>query len=156
MLAFFAFWFGGLLLIFAVLLVSGRFPATAGFLMAGMLVVGGIVAGIALCSCPRVTLTPEGVTVKYIRNSKFYAWSAIRQAGILQLFGGDMFYNVLILVKPGGSKRRYKDRTFLFRNIGRLIEIPYTEEAQRYVVRHYGPLDFNKLDGRDETGSVVE
>lgn len=102
-------------------------------------------------------MTEEGVFHRVLFRKQFYPWSDFLQAGILWRTGRNPYrYNDLVLLKPGGSKRKYRDRFFLLRNSRRLIHIPCTAEFKTYVIRHYGPLDFDLSDGRLEQSIVVD
>ena len=72
-------------------------------------------------------LTEEGVYVRHYFVRRFYAWSEIRQAGILYRTSKGGEYYGIILVKPGGSPRKPGVLTgmFLLCNLLRLILIPY-------------------------------
>ena len=109
-----------------------------------------------LSSFPNVLLSPEGIRVRVLLRERFYTWSTIKQAGILWRMGRGMWYNEIVLLKENGSRRRYKDKTFLIRNIGKTIHISYSEEAKAYIISHYGPLDFNLSYGREEKSIVVD
>ena len=89
-------------------------------------------------------LTEEGVYVRHFLRKRFYAWSDIKQAGILWRNASKSSYLQLILVKPGGSLRKEGDEMFLWRNAFRLIHIPYSEQLLHYVISCYGPLDFDQ------------
>ena len=109
-----------------------------------------------LYAIPIVELKEDGIYCRVLFKTKFYKWCAIEQAGILWSMGRYERFNDLVLLKPGGSKRKYKDKTFRLRNLGKLIHIMHTEDNIRFVCKHYGPLDFNLSDGRDETSAVIE
>lgn len=89
-------------------------------------------------------LTEEGVYVRHFLRKRFYAWTDMKQAGILWRNASKGSYLELILVKPGGSLRKEGDEMFLWRNAFRLIHIPYHEELVHYVISCYGPLDFDQ------------
>lgn len=90
-------------------------------------------------------LTPEGVYVRHFFRCRFYAWSEIKQAGILERRGKNNYHEI-ILVKPGGSPRKPGDETslFLLRNTFRLIYISHDFPEEAYVRKFYGELDFNR------------
>ena len=91
-------------------------------------------------------LTEEGVYVRHYFVRRFYAWSEIRQAGILYRTSKGGEYYGIILVKPGGSPRKPGDLTglFLLRNLFRLIHIPDEPEFIDYVTAHLGPLAYDQ------------
>ena len=101
-------------------------------------------------------LTEEGVYVRVLLNRRFYPWASIRQAGILYCMGRGTRYNSLVLLKPGGSPRRYRDGLFAYRNAFHLIFLGGSPAIREYVIRHYGPLDFDLSDGRPERSEVVD
>lgn len=67
-----------------------------------------------------------------------------------------MHYNELVLLKSGGSPRKYRDRFFVLRNCFRLIHLGDSPALREYVIRYYGPLDFDLSDGRSEQSVVDE
>lgn len=101
-------------------------------------------------------LTPEGVWLRPFLRRRFYPWAHIRQAGILWRMGRSMHYNEIVLLRSGGSPRKYRDRFFVLRNLFRLIYISYTPEARDFIVRYYGPLDFDLSDGRPEQSIIAD
>ena len=101
-------------------------------------------------------LTPEGVYVRMLFRRRFYPWGSIRQAGVLWCQGRGMRYNEIVLLKTGGSPRRYRDRWFEVRNFFKIIHIPCNSATKQYVIAHYGPLDFDLSDGRPEQSIVVD
>ena len=92
---------------------------------------------------PEVILTETGVSVRAMRKKRFYPWADIRQAGVLFLPGWLMPHWRLFLVPSDGSMWRDGDKTFLIRNITKLIWVPDNEETRGFVAAHYGPLDFD-------------
>ena len=107
-------------------------------------------------SVPFVWLSADGIYVRALFRKRYYPWDSIKQAGILYCMGRGMWYNEIALLKANGSPRRYKDKTFLLRNIGRKIRVSYSEDAKNYIIRHYGPLDFDLSDGREEKSTVID
>lgn len=101
-------------------------------------------------------LTEEGIYVRVFLIRRFYPWESIRQAGILWRRGRGMQYNDLVLLKSGGSPRRYRDWSFVLRNPFRLIRLGDSPAIRDYVVRHYGPLDFDLSYGRPEQSIVMD
>lgn len=110
---------------------------------------------IILYQYPAVTLTEKGVAFRILFRERFFAWSEIRQAGILWRLGKGMYYNDLVLLLPKGSPRRYHDYFFVLRNCFSLIHLPPQGDVRSFVEKHYGPLDFNLADGKEEK-SIVE
>lgn len=101
-------------------------------------------------------LTEKGIFVRVLFRQQFYSWDVIQQAGVLYSLRRGVPYERLYLLKPGGSRRRYQDNTFLSRNFGKLICLPANEEITNYVTAHYGPLDFNLPYGSTEQSQVVD
>lgn len=122
----------------------------------GFAVAGCLAAWLFLSAVPVILLSEEGVSCRILFKRRFYHWNRIRQAGILHLFGNGIFYNQIVLVKENGSPRKNKDKTFLLRNVGKWIPVPCSEESKQFVIRHYGPLDFDLSDSRDEGSIVVD
>ena len=98
----------------------------------------------------RIVLLEEGVQARVLFRKKIYAWKDIIQAGIVWRLGRSGYYNDFVLVKQGGSRRRYKDKTFLMRNSGKLIHINTSKDVRDFVIRHYGPLDFDLTNGQED------
>lgn len=101
-------------------------------------------------------LTKEGVYIRPFLIRRFYPWASIRQAGVLWRMGRGVCYNELVLLKPGGSLRRYRDWSFSLRNGFHLIRLGDNPAIRDYVIRHYGPLDFDLSDGRPEKSIVAD
>lgn len=118
--------------------------------------IGWTMFGSMLRQCPVIILDEDGVRERVLFVSRSYRWQELKQAGVLWQCGRGCFYNEIILLKPGGSPRRYKDKTFVIRNAGNLIHIPYSEAAREYVRKHYGPLDFDLYNGQPEQSTVIE
>ena len=111
----------------------------------------------ALSEFPVVELTEEGIAFRILFRRRYFPWEDILQAGILWRRGKNSMYNELVLVIPGGSCRRYKDKLFLLRNPFTAIKMAYyNEEVRQFVVRHYGPLDFNLSVGQPEESIVMD
>ena len=115
------------------------------------------VAYFALSEFPCIELTEEGIAFRVLFRKRYYRWREIKQAGILYRRGKNSMYNELVLVTPKGSRRKYKDKLFLLRNPFTVIKVAYyNEDIHKFVVKHYGPLDFDLSDGRDEQSVVVD
>lgn len=101
---------------------------------------------------PVLKLSAEGITVRRFFRSRFYAWKALCQAGILwrcESKGGvSHYFNDFVLILPGGSPRTFRDNTFLLRNRWKIVHLPMDPEIRDYVTAHYGPLDFDFTDGK--------
>ena len=99
---------------------------------------------------PRVWLSEEGVRTRIIFGIRFYPWSEVQQAGILYRMGRGVWYNDLVILGSNGLPRRYKDKTFLIRNLGNTIHLSASREIRDFVIKHYGSLDFDLSDGQCE------
>lgn len=114
----------------------------------------------AIHEMSEITLTEEGIRIRMLVKSRLVPWREIQQSGVLWRSNRSGHYNDLVLLRKGGSPRKYKDKTFVLRNEFRLrhklIHLPYMPETLAFVRKHYGPLDFNLADGCAEQGSTVE
>ena len=123
----------------------------------GTALLNGCLVYYLLSEYPWIKMEEEGIWIRILFRKRFFRWREFQQAGILYRMGRNCYYNELVLVTSKGSKRRYKDRWFLLRNMFTLVRLPfYTEEAREYICRHYGPLDFNLADGQTEESNVLE
>lgn len=139
---------------FWILLIIDFFPETLLTLLVQLL--WTILLAPGLIANPKITLTEEGILVNRFFWKKLYPWNQIAQAGILWRMGKGIWYNDFVLLLQGGSRRGYKDKTFLLRNIGKLIHMDPSDPVQTYVRKHYGPLDFDLSDGRSENSIIIE
>lgn len=88
-----------------------------------------------------------------------FQWNQVVQVEILYrpwLYRRGDDENYFDILLPGGSPRRYRDKTFPYRNIGKLVQLPNTPEIRDYVIRHYGPLDFDLTDGQSEQSVEID
>lgn len=134
--------------------VEGRFWELLPLLLFLSLFFVGIPLWI-LYNVPAVWLEEDGVVYQSVFRKRKVSWKEIPQAGILWAYGRGGWYNDFVLLKPGGSLRRYRDKTFALRNTCRLLHLPCTEAVRSYVLAHYGPLDFDLSDGKPEQIIVV-
>ena len=104
---------------------------------------------------PAVTLTENGVVFRILIRERFFAWNEIQQAGILWRFGRGRYYNDFVLLMPKGKPRHYHDHFFALRNCFSLIHLPHKKDVRSFVVKYYGPLDFNLADGKEEKSIVA-
>lgn len=105
---------------------------------------------------PEVTLSDDGINVHRLFKKRMISWADIIQAGVLWQPGGSVPPNKFVLLERGGSPRKYRDKTFVFRNKMHLFFIPNTPEVHRLVNKHYGPLDFDLSDGKPEQSIVAD
>lgn len=155
---------------FCFLMVGGFFFLLLSIAMAGEGVLGegtGCIllfgfswmaaAYFALSEFPCIEMGEEGVAFRVFLWKRFYRWDEIQQAGILYRRAKQSWYNELVLLTPKGSKRKYKDKLFLLRNPFTVIKVAYyNKEIHEFVVKHYGPLDFDLSDGQSEQSIVVD
>lgn len=157
---FFSLFSGVWLLILAVMMIYGWREGTVGF--GTIALVAGVFCGVLALMYRILTdvatgeLTNEGIYIRVFLLRRFYPWDSIRQAGVLWRMGRGRHYNDLVLLKPGGSSRRYRDWSFPLRNYFRLICLGDSPAIRDYVIRRYGPLDFDLSDGRPERSIVVD
>ncbi len=148
-------WKSIILLINAVLLIAAAVQACKGqyalLLPAGIvLAVTGLASTIVFYWNPSVYLDEQGVWMRVWFFKRLYPWASICQAGVLWLpvWGAT---NHIVLLKQGGSPRKDRDRGFLLRNFGKVIFVTnYSEQVLQYITEHYGPLDFDLADKKEE------
>lgn len=130
----------------------------------GLLMISGIwwlhLVAIAIHEMSAITISEEGIWIRLFWKAQLTSWEDVRQAGVLWRSSRSGHYNDLVLLRKGGSLRKYRDKTFVLRNEFRLryylIHLPYTPEVMAFVRKQYGPLDFNLADGQGEQNSIVE
>lgn len=154
------FWVLMVLVSILVLVSSGNIKG-ASSISVSFLIPPLFITAVSSWNNPRIWLGEEGVCVKFLLRKHTFRWNQVVQAGILYRpnlhrksfhADGDYFYILL----PGGSPRRYRDKTFPYRNIGKLVQLPNTPEIRDYVIRHYGPLDFDLTDGQSEQSVEID
>ena len=95
----------------------------------------------------QVIITDNGVETTGRIGAKITPWNEIIQVGSMHQDWAD----ALVLVKKGG--RIMKEKTwsewFELRNPGKLIFLPDDEANRAIVLRHYGPLDFDRTQKED-------
>ena len=161
LLCFMTVWFGLLTYVSLAMLLAlflGKAAEVLPFLAVLLVfhLVGWAMFGSMLRQCPAIILDEEGVRERVLFVTQSYRWRELKQAGVLWRCGRGYFYNEIVLLKPEGSPRRYNDKTFVVRNAGNLIHIPYSEAVREYVCKHYGPLDFDLYNGQPEQSTVIE
>lgn len=132
-------------------LCQGQLLAAA--IIFALLLIWLFLMDVALRDGPRVYLTEEGVWVRVMFRRQFYPWSEIVQVGIIHrpTYKGDRNWPFLLL--PGGSPMGENDKTFVYRNYGRIVWIHRSAEVLEFVTAHYGLLDFDK--SVDPRGTVL-
>lgn len=95
----------------------------------------------------QVIVADNGVETTGRIGAKTTPWNEIIQVGVMHRD----WFDVLVLVKKGG--RIMKEKTwsewFALRNTGKLIFLPDDEANREIVLRHYGPLDFDRTQKED-------
>lgn len=118
-------------------------------LMAMAIVIPACLFVVVLSCYPWVRLTEQGVEVRYIFIKRFFAWSDIAQAGIMEDSGRGEYYQYPMVLILKHSKHTI-NRGFLFKlcNWGNLVLIPGSPEIKNAVSVYYGTLDFDESLGR--------
>ena len=104
----------------------------------------------------KVILTEKGIYSYTLFRNKLYPWNQIVQAGVLWRVGRTERFNETVLLKQGGSPRKFRDDLFLLRNLRKAIRMDDNPEVRGYINRYYGPLDFDLADGKPEKSQVDE
>ena len=106
------------------------------------------------CTAPRAYFSNEGVYIKYFIRKKFYPWSNIQEALVLEMkartrYSVETYYRFFLLTsegirwRPGDTEKAYRRR-----NRGKLLQIPLTKESREYVNKHHGKLLFDESHGK--------
>lgn len=139
-------------------LMAGNLGICIFFLLVSGIWLGAVPASIRELS--EITLTESGIKRKGLFKSKFIPWQDIQQAGVLWQSYNKGHWNDFVLLRKGGSPRKFRDKTFLMRNEfylrHDLIHLPYKPEVLDFVKKYYGLLDFDLANGKPEEYSVVE
>ena len=149
-----------MVLVSILMLVGSGDIKGASFILVFFLIPLLVITAASRWSNPRIWLGEEGICVKFLFRKHTFHWEQMVQAGILYRpslrrgFGEGPNYFYILL--PGGSPRRYRDWTFPYRNIGKKVRLPNTPEIRDYVIRHYGPLDFDLTDGQSEQSTEID
>lgn len=104
----------------------------------------------------KVILTETGIYSYTLFRNKIYPWNQIIQAGVLWRMGRTERFNEIVLLKQGGSPRKFRDDLFLLRNLRKAIRMDDNPEVRAYISQYYGPLDFDLADGKPEKSRVDE
>ena len=117
----------------------------------------GILIGVPiLLHSPRLLLQRDGVTEKVLFRTNFYYWKDFQQAGVVWIKNRGVISHEIVMLKPGGKKREFRDDFFELKNIGKIVYIPYTEETLNFVTSRYGTLDFCLMNGQTEPFYTIE
>ncbi len=114
-------------------------PLTAGALFFEYMVLT------SLWDCSDTELDEHGATIRFLGVKHRFPWDTIRQTVILEQFGRETGPSLVLVTArgrplvPGGLVR-----WFLRRNAFRLVRIPHDEEAEAYIRRYYGGIDYDR------------
>lgn len=98
---------------------------------------------------PILTISPEGILAKRFFQTYFYRWQDFLQAGVTWSHNRGLYFNEIVLLLPGGSKRKKYDNLFFLKNIFNILYLPYRDDVFTYVLQGYGKLDFCFLNGAE-------
>ena len=111
---------------------------------------------IALSFHKKLILTEKGIYSYTLFRNKLYPWDKIIQGGALWRVGRTQRFHEIVLLKQGGSPRKFRDDVFLLRNLRKAIRMDDNPEVRAYISRYYGPLDFDLAEGKPEKSQVDE
>ena len=100
---------------------------------------------------PRVYLSEKGIYMKPFFRKRFYPWSDIQQALILERNNNKGTWYEFYMVTVKGSPWVTGDiaQTFTGRNNHKnLLKIPLTDESREYVKTYHGKLVFDESKGK--------
>ena len=98
---------------------------------------------------PVMTISQDGVFAKRYFRVRFFAWKDFIQAGVTGNHNRGLYYHEIVLLLPGGSKRKKFDVLFFLRNVGHILYLPYRDDVLIHVLQGYGKLDFCFLNGSE-------
>ena len=110
-------------------------------------VAGGSLGITWLNHFPSLTITREGVSAKRFFRTCFYRWQDFIQAGVTWSHNRGLYFHEIVLLLPGGSKRKKYDSLFFLKNMRHILYLPYRDDVLIYVLQGYGKLDFCFLNG---------
>ena len=96
---------------------------------------------------PNLTISREGIIAKRFFRAKLYRWQDFIQAGVNWYHNRGLYFHEIVLLLPGGSRRKKYDTLFFLRNIRYILYLPYREDVLVQVLQGYGKLDFCFLNG---------
>ena len=110
---------------------------------------GGALGSTWLNHFPNLTISREGILAKRFLRTGFYRWQDFIQAGVIWSHNRGLYFHEIVLLLPGGSKRKKYDSLFFLRNIFHVLYLPYRDDVLTYVLQEYGKLDFCFLNGSE-------
>ena len=117
---------------------------------------GGMLGVAWLNHSPRATASAEGVLAKRFFRTRFYRWKDFIQTGVTwsRIWNRgssvhQLYDHEIVLLLPGGSKRKKYDVLFFLRNIPYILYLPYREDILMYLLQGYGKPDFFFTNGSD-------
>ena len=93
---------------------------------------------ITLYLSPKILVSDNGVSVQRFFAKKHYRWDEFTNAGVLYSFRRNGWINDLVLILPGSVCCR----------LGKRIHLNPSKEIKEFIVKTYGPLDFDHTDGQ--------
>ena len=138
--------FMGIMFALAVLVAGGQWwSAPIAFIC--FTAVGGLIGFTSLNHAPKLEITPEGVWAKRFFRTRFYPWKIFIQAGVAWVHNRGRYFHEIVLLLPGGNKRKKYDVLFYMRNALFILYLPYRDDVLNYLLQGYGKLDFCFLNG---------
>ena len=108
---------------------------------------GGTLGVTWLNHAPRVTISREGILAKRFFCTRFYGWKDFIQTGVCWTRNRGRYFHEIVLLLPGGSKRKKYDDLFYLRNIPYILYLPYQDDILLYLLQGYGKMDFCFMNG---------
>ena len=135
-------------IVFAIgILVTGGELWAAPVSFACCALAGGALGATWLNHAPRVTISQKGILAKRFFCAHFYEWKDFIQTGVRCTQNRSLYFHEIVLLLPGGSKRKKYDNLFFLRNFWNILYLPYTDDILMYVLQCYGKLDFCFMNG---------
>ena len=141
--------FMGVTLAIGVLATDGQWWAAPIALLC-CCALGGLLGFTYLNHAPKLEITPEGVWAKRFFCTRFYAWDVFIQAGVDWRRNRGRLFHEIVLLLPGGSKRKKYDMLFYAHNARYILYLPYRDDVLIYLLQGYGKLDFCFLNGSEK------
>jgi outer membrane murein-binding lipoprotein Lpp len=98
---------------------------------------------------PNLTISRDGIIAKRFFRTKLYRWQDFIQAGVNWYHNRGLYFHEIVLLLPGGSRRKKYDSLFFLRNVFHILYLPYRDDVFTYVLQGYGKLDFCFLNGSE-------
>ena len=98
---------------------------------------------------PNLVLSREGIFAKRFFQTNFYRWQDFIQAGVSSSHNRGLYFHEIVLLLPGGNKRKKYEVLFYVRNAPYILYLPYRDDVLNYLLQGYGKLDFCFLNGSE-------